>query len=904
MTDCIEVFKHGNQQEAERLLHVQQPTDVRATVTSFSEEEPKYFIGSKHIGLISLLHLAALRGWIEVVVDLITNYHCEVNLKDSGGRTPLHYAASSGHLLVVRYFIDEQNCDPVSTDNYSETPLHYSCRNNQLNITKYFISEIHCNPSCKNMNGQTPLYCACSYGNLETAQYLISEVYCNPACANNYGCTPLHIACSNGHPQIVHFLLSTNKVNPMAEDKDGETPIDYAIDNDFYDILKLFEPFQQCRKDFPVHTYTKVILMGYSGAGKTTVSQLIIQLTSRTSSIFSSLSIGRFISVESLTAGIMPLHVESKVKKVGNMVIYDFAGQHEYYSSHAAVLERLMKKGAAIFLCITDLSKPMVNISESIHYWLSFIESTCITAQRSSHVIIIGSHADMITSSQELREKSFLAKSIAESRITRLTYGGFVSMNCCQSKSKAVNNFMSLLSRSQQSVRSFQPRVSLYCHMLYAFLRTKLCRKSCTLHELTSALTLKGNFSLSSTEISVALTTLCDKGLIIFHENHQQPECSWLVVEKEALLKEVNGTLFAPVHFKQYFQIASNTGIVTIQTLHRLFPQHSTEILVGALESMEFCHPVNPFAFLTTNLECIEATEVHMTSEPSYLFFPSLVKEHRPSNLPSPKFGWCLGCSDPHQFFTTRLVHVLLLRLAFTFPLASEHLPSSSSLHGLERQCQVWRNGISWKNVFGVTTIVDILDHNRWVIVMASKRSRKAAEVCSSVIRLILNIQEEFGRVLSVCECFISPSLLERYPFDVLPDTDLFSIHNVARSMLLRHDLVLDRKEGKNELQTQDCLLFEPYYRIKPASVCQLFSKSMADQPVPASLLKEVLGCCEQSQLKPQDHKQLRMHVDKQSVFVGRNPLVSSACNLHVIVGIILNLIWFLFLWNLRSWLN
>ena len=53
------------------------------------------------------------------------------------------------------------------------------------------------------------------------------------------------------------------------------------------------------------------------------------------------------------------------------------------------------------------------------------------------------------------------------------------------------------------------------------------------------------------------------------------------------------------------------------------------------------------------------------------LFFPSLVKENRPDDLFSPKFGWCLGCSDPHQFFSNRFLHVLLLRLAFTFSLAS-----------------------------------------------------------------------------------------------------------------------------------------------------------------------------------------------------------------------------------------
>ena len=86
---------------------------------------------------------------------------------------------------------------------------------------------------------------------------------------------------------------------------------------------------------------------------------------------FSWLSSGRVTDVECLTAGIIPLHVESEVGEVGNMVIYDFAGQQEYYSSHAAVLERIMRNSAAIFVCIVDLSQCMDKISESIHYWIS-----------------------------------------------------------------------------------------------------------------------------------------------------------------------------------------------------------------------------------------------------------------------------------------------------------------------------------------------------------------------------------------------------------------------------------------------------------------------------------------------------------------------------------------------------
>ena len=838
-SECLEAFEQGNKRDAERLLpQIRQPATVR-TGSIYDTVIVNGITIYIHSGS-SLLHLAAAHGWMDVVINLITKYKCDVNCRNYRKRTPLHYASLAGHLEVVRYFINEQHCDPMTKDNWDRTPLHYACKKGHLNIAQYLINKQHCDP--KDMLGQTPL----------------------------------HYACECGRNHIVQYLLSTGKVDPLARDDGGKTPMYYAAENGNYDLLKLFRSFPQFKRDFPVHTYTKLVLTGYSGAGKTTTSQLILLLANQ-AGLFSALSSGRVTDVECLTAGIIPLHVESKVKEVGNMVIYDFAGQQEYYSSHAAVLERIMRNSAAIFVCIVDLSQCMDKISESIHYWMSFIENACSSAQGSSHVIIVGSHADLVKSSQELKEKSSLMENIAESRAKQLTYRGFVSMDCRESKSKEARHFRSLLSTSQQATQSFQPSMSLYCHVLYAFLRTKLGKTSCTLEELTSALTSDKDFSFDSIELTESLTSLSDKGLILFVQNQKHPQSSWVVVEKEALLREVNGTLFAPDHFKQHHQVISNTGIVPIATLEELFPQYSSEMLVGCLESMELCHPVDPSALQGTNLKNSKATSSSPPSEVSHLFFPSLVKKHRPDDLPSSRFGWCLGCSDPHQFFSNRFLHVLLLRLAFTFPLASDNLPPSFSLCGLERRCQVWQNGIIWKCGSGVSTIVEIVDRNRWVIVLVSEKSREAAETCSSVIRMILDLQQQLCSVVSTCECLISPSLLGRYPFDALPDTDLFVMRDVARAMLLRqpqHRLLLDRKQGMNTYSTDEALSCEPYYLLQPSSVCQLFKQSMASQPVPDPLLQEVLRYCQQPQ--PRDHKELRECVNKHSIFAGRSPLVSS----------------------------
>ena len=507
------------------------------------------------------LHYACRDGHLNITQYLISEAHCNPSSQNNNGDTPLHYACRYGHLNITQYLISEAHCNPSSQNNNGDTPLHYACRYGHLNITQYLVSDAHCNPSCENKNGDTPLHLACSnshfniveyliceahcnvdnesskllhsacrIGNINIAQYLISAAHCNTSCENNDGDTPLHLACRFGHTHIVQYLLSTGRVDPLAKNKYGSTPVDYASRRDNnYDILKLFQSFPQCKRDFPVHTYTKLVLTGYSGAGKTTISQLILLLASKLETgFFSRLSSGRVTDVKCLTAGIIPLHVESKVNEVGNMVIYDFAGQQEYYSSHAAVLERIMRNSAAIFVCIVDLSQCMDKISESIHYWISFIENACSSAQGSSHVIIVGSHADLVKSSQELKEKSSLVESIAESRVTQMTYGGFVNMDCRLSKSKEARDFRSLLSTSQQAILSSQPSMSLYCHVLYAFLRTKLRKTGCTLQELTSDLASEKDYSYESTLLTHWPPSVTKASSCLCRTKH--PQSSWVVV--------------------------------------------------------------------------------------------------------------------------------------------------------------------------------------------------------------------------------------------------------------------------------------------------------------------------------------------------------------------------------------
>ena len=80
-------------------------------------------------------------------------------------------------------------------------------------------------------------------------------------------------------------------------------------------------------------------------------------------------------SVPAHTAGIVPSIYFSKT--CGRVLFFDFAGDAEYYSSHAAILEGLAssKSGNNFIVFVVDLNQTEASIMESLHYWFSFVQN-------------------------------------------------------------------------------------------------------------------------------------------------------------------------------------------------------------------------------------------------------------------------------------------------------------------------------------------------------------------------------------------------------------------------------------------------------------------------------------------------------------------------------------------------
>ena len=910
-SECIRSFILADHDKATQLLpSLHQPAAVRTSYTFTLVDDTTNLCEN-----VSLLHLAALHGWMDIVTNLVNMYesdtqcrddkkntplhyaalggslpvvkyliteqHCDPNSRGEYGRAPLHCACDNGHMDIIKYLITEQNCDPAVPDNDGDMPIHIACLGGHLNVVMYLITGMKCNPKSPGYEGRTPLHYSCEKGHMDIIKYLITEQDCDPTVLENNGMTPLHYASYFGHTSVVQWLLQDGRVDPFSVDKFGHTPVNCAEKSDSrFELLKLFQPLLDSHKTHPIHLLTKAVLTGNSGAGKSSLAQGIIELDVEKG--FIQRIRKKPVSVEQLTAGIISHRIENK--KVENLNLFDLAGHTEYYFSQSAIMEVFIRKSSAIFINLVDLGKNEEEIAHTVYYWLNFIEDCTCKSNEKSFLIMVGSHADKISKAQRKHKESVVTE-LVRKRVKNLEYAGFVIMDCryFDGSIESCKYLLSLVSECHHSILARAPSISMYCHLLYAFLQSKI---ACQLQDVISSLSAEDSpIPLEVPLLDELLESLSSKGAAMYFRNKQCLEKSWILVKTEIILKDVNGVLFAPEHFKEHRHIASNTGVIRVSSLRQLFPMYDPEMLVELLVSLEFCLLVN-LSGIETNLQ---ATSSNEGETDQLLFFPALSNTARPQPVTKEiqilstqqlVSGWCLGYKDhKYQYFTARFLYTLIFRLSCTFPSLCENLSTSHSLHGLERKCTVWINGISWNNEDGIRTVVEVIQQNRWVVVTMYHNKDITSPVeyskhRSAVIRLVLELQKKLARNLDTFECLISPSLLQQWPIEHLPVSDLFAIKDVAKSVLLHKPVILSCKDDSNQLSTENALLFEPYHLLSSSSVCELME---SDQPVSCALLNEVRECCQQPQLESQSHLSLREHLDSMSIFTGRNPLVSRS---------------------------
>jgi hypothetical protein len=70
----------------------------------------------------------------------LCDHGADVEAHDEDGRRPLQMAALKGHLFIVKELIEVRNADINSTVDHGETALRYARYENKADIVSYLIS--------------------------------------------------------------------------------------------------------------------------------------------------------------------------------------------------------------------------------------------------------------------------------------------------------------------------------------------------------------------------------------------------------------------------------------------------------------------------------------------------------------------------------------------------------------------------------------------------------------------------------------------------------------------------------------------------------------------------------------------------------------------------------------------
>ena len=772
---CCDAFDRRDHEEAVWLLPLQDP-DVL------------------HRGEPGLLYYSIWNGWLDVTRDLITNYHFDPHGYYLYGEPYLYTAVQGNHVDIVGYLIKECSCDPMmGTIRYSiDHVLHYVASEGLLDVLKCMVMNINghiMDQQYHDANGQTVLHFAVKH--IDVVKYLINECNCDIMIPDKDGWTPLHYAASwRDTAEVIEYLLSTGNCDPLAKDNEGRTPLQLAKGRQ-YDrntVIAIFKKFGNIKISHPIDSYVNVLLVGNPGAGKSTLSHVINDTASFT-------LLGSFRNVGEVvpcTAGIIPYKLQHRT--LGNIILHDFAGHSEYYSSHSAVIENLLQGFGGVFLIVVNiLEKEAV---KQLHQWLTVVRNEAQKALNECHVIVIVSHVDEISNPVERRRRK---KEIQEIMIRERCDS--VLLDCRKLGGSGVDSFFKKSSSACESIRSTRRnKSSLYHHEMYRLLVERK-ENILTLSDVMSAGKDNNDYVIPDKREDVldALHLLHSTGLISVLESQDKV---WVVVNKGILLTEVDGILFAPETFKEHVDIASNTGIVSVSSLTRLFPKYDPDMLICFLKNMELCQELNPSFLRMTNLIGGDREETGDSSSETerrgerLLFFPCLLSTDRPKKTTSEvyQFGWCLQCTREHDFFPPRYFHVLSLHLAFKMAQPQED-------DKLERRCTFWKNGLYWFNGHGVGSLIETVDESQCVLVMMSCEKGYNDNMVSlrrDVIGEVMSIYKESCPSLEVKELVIDPKELA-YPVNTPRERTVYSVKDILSAIDKREEFLVNSDGTKGE---------------------------------------------------------------------------------------------------------
>ena len=712
-------------------------------------------------------------------------------------------------------------------------------------------------------------------------QCLLAEGHADPNCTTGDGSTPLSLT---RNTEIIRLLL-----------RHGAVPTDLYR---YSSLLPDGSPREAAQATI------SVFMVGDKGAGKTTLTKAL--KTEKASIVRWTGRLSKVSGVKERTAGIECHTIHSS--RIGHLSLNDCAGHGEFHNAHDTVIRSSMSALAlGMFLLVVHLGACLKDLKRTVSYWLSFIQSqVCMESSApvaKPYLLAVGSHADSVKTKQELEEKERIVRSFCQDA-ENVDFVDYVTVDCRYSESRSLTQLRAHILATHDKLQERVPQVSFQCHCFHVYLVSECGSKPGL--QLKSLITAIEASQFSSKEflpstleaLHEACSNLNKRGVTLYIQT-QSRESSWIIIDKDMLLREVNGSVFAPADFTEHKSL-TQTGVVPFSKIQSSFPQFDPHLITDFLVHMEFCREIREEDLLKL------VTETHTEyGRERHFLFPALTQQSPPRDLWQPQphqysCCWVLQCLEQH-YLNPRFQQVLQLRLAFEHSQAVEAHKVAATSPVLHQQCSLWRNGIKWS-----TDSSDVLVETSYhsVALYLSCRSEVSERVGqlelvntrAQVIAQILKAKAEFCGSVKTVEEFVP---YPQYPVTI-PCTSGISVENIAQAICSGRKKV--HVSAHTLIPVSELLYFEPFQFCTHQCLVDLYSKDHLSHNLTSSFIESFSSnitsvddfctllnvplhkvAVDSSssdyhkavrKLSEGTYQWLRQQMDKYSIFSGRNILV------------------------------
>ena len=779
----------------------------------------------------TILHRACEFGHVDLAEILITDFGLDPMCMDDNENTPLHYAAWGGHLSIVSMLMSQHNADLNAYNNQNDSPLQLAASHGHTSVVKAMVSELN---SKEGLQSQTAITALCrKKGCEELAITLIADLVClSPLSTDSDGNTLLHIAAMHEQEQCVYMLMYTYDAPIFLRNNAGKTARETTK---LSSIRELIDNYLKKNQGNIQSSYNKLQLLSskkYSGEQRLTRVFVVGNVLSGKSTLIESLKReGFFSSLSQVSENTVPLHTSGIVpsihrsKAIGRVLYYDFAGDQEYYSSHSAIMSSVMqsKVGTNAFLIVVNFSKDINKIQEELGYWLHFISYHNKSASQSTcTVVIIGSHVDRITATDMNGKLKGLSRFV-QTHFSKLlngnieVYSDILTLNCRQPRStQCVRDAIFQISKDAPSYNLSLEAAILLGLLEKDFKNVVTCKVQSLLNHIKET---KICLPATVEYLYPVIEQLHNVGLLmIIGRYYDKLEENALLLNISKLTNEVHKLLFSnptlPVDDDPNLHARLSMGVLPQSYLERILPEYIT---TDCLIQLQYCQSFNH-----VEVKFDHVTPAKPNSSGSTLFyFPALCTSERKKSIVTPDdFNYYIGyfaeCEAKFEYFPPRFLHVLLLRLAYSYALqaakenvATSVLESVAMLQKCNRRCTMWKNGIHWLMQEGVECFVESVNNSKGIVVITkSKDEEKSAcsEMLFKIVREFQQVKEE------VCETV----LLQQYildsdnPASCSDRNKLFAMSEVEQVLRERKPSIVSIS-GRGHLYTAKVVLLMKY---------------------------------------------------------------------------------------------